>query len=102
MVNITVLKKAFFEDIISEYSDAPCERCSLFEVGQKFVIDDIDKVPDSFCVWAWVAIQRDVAMIEFGATPPPIQKNPHSMISCCTCGARPVIFRIEKVEDSQK
>ena len=69
----------------------------MFEVGQKFVIENVDKIPDSFCNWAWLDIQRDVAMIEYGATPPPKQKTPHSMISCCTCGARPVIFRIEKV-----
>jgi uncharacterized repeat protein (TIGR04076 family) len=61
----------------------------------------VDKIPDSFCNWAWLDIQRDVAMIEYGATPLPKQKNPHSMISCCTCGARPVIFRIEKVENKK-
>ena len=101
MVSITVLKRAVFEDIINEYSENSHERCpcSVFKEGQKFIIEDMDKIPDGFCTWAWADIQRDVAMINFGATPTPKQKNPHSMVSCCTDGSHPVIFRIEKIQE---
>lgn len=98
-VLITVVKKALFEDIAESVLDTPAQECTEFEVGDKFIISDFYKVPSNFCPWAWADIQRDIAMILYGATPEPKLKNPNSIMSCCTCGLHPVVYKIELIEE---
>ncbi len=71
--------------------------CDLFEDGQEFLLDDFPTIPEGFCDWAWADIQRDVIGVAMGAEYPWI-KDPGLLISCCTDGLRPVIFKIERVE----
>lgn len=98
MVKITVVKKAFFDDLIqNEFGSlTDFSICERFVEGQEFILANIGKIPEGFCSWAWADIQRDLAMIEFGAKPEPSLTNPHSIYSCCSEGLRPVIFKIEK------
>lgn len=100
-VKITVVKTEFYpdlvEDVNTEVEGEFCP-CPIFEVGQQFIIDSVDVIPKNFCAWAWADIERDIAMILFGAQPQPILKNPHSMYSCCDEGLRPVVFKIERIE----
>jgi len=103
MVRITCVKKALFPEFLGELDMTIADNdqfgeCPKFYVGQEFILKDIDDMPKDFCPWAWGDIQRDVAMIQFGAIPEPIMKNPHSMYSSCAEGLRPVIFRIEKID----
>lgn len=97
MVKITVIKKALFDDIIASISEIPVDCCEMFFEGQVFEVTDIDDIPSGFCSWAWADIQRDVAMINFGAQPMPRLKNPRSIVSCCSEGLRPVVFLIEHI-----
>lgn len=98
---ITVVKKAFNEDLVQAYGDkawavAPC---TDFEVGQEFVMDaDHTYMPEGFCSWAWADIQRDVEAIGHGASYPWIEGH-NAIVSCCTDGLRPVSFRIERMEE---
>jgi len=100
MVKITVVKKAYFEDIVvqEQSSLGNFQACERFSEGQEFILDSIGKMPEDFCAWAWADIHRDIVMIEYGAQPPPKLTNPHSIYSCCTEGLRPVVFRIEKLQ----
>ena len=99
MIRITVVKRALFEELISDVAPTNKEfsKCEKFTDGQVFLIVGAKQIPEGFCSWAWADIQRDVAMIECGGEPKPKLNMPHSMYSCCSEGLRPVVFKIEKI-----
>lgn len=92
---ITVLKRtAADQDLIDEYLDDSFKEkgfgvCTAFEDGQEFVTDS-PRMPEGFCNWAWVDIQRDVVAVLFGGDYPWV-KQPGTAITCCTVGFRPVV-----------
>ena len=100
-VRITVVKTEFYPDLVEDV-DTTVEGnfgpCPVFKVGQIFDVANIDSIPAGFCSWAWADIERDVAMILFGATPQPVLKNRHSIYSSCDEGLRPVVFKIERID----
>lgn len=99
-IRITVVKTEFYPDLASEVDinlNPHFGMCPIFRVGDIFFLKSLDDIPQGFCSWAWADIQRDIAMILFGATPSPELKNPHSMFVCCDEGIRPVIFKIERM-----
>jgi len=57
---------------------------------------DMDTIPKGFCVWAWAAIEKDVSILALGGNAPWIRKE-GVIISCCTDGLRPVVFKLERV-----
>ena len=107
-VKITVLRRMSNPDLIEEYAprDEPGWRvCEHFLEGQEFVLDmegrtefmvDSDIVPRGFCLWAWAAIERDVSVLALGGNVP-WSRNEGTMISCCTDGLRPVVFKLERI-----
>ena len=71
--------------------------CPYFKIGQEFVTDKT-KMPEGFpCSWAWADIQRDVVHLALNGDFPWI-KQKGTMVSCCTDGLRPVIFKLERLE----
>ena len=96
---ITVMKRAFHEDLINEHfpeSAGKLTPCLIFHVGQLFEIKGIFPTkPDGFCDWAWADVQRNVAMACMGAELPS-----GCAFTCCSDGLRPVTFRIEAREAS--
>lgn len=108
-VKITVYKTLLFEELLCELDmeykngeNRDFGKCPRFNEGDTFFIDNIDDIPNKFCSWAWCDIERDVAMILFGAEPEPKLKKSHSMYSCCDEGIRPVIFYIERIDNESK
>lgn len=98
-LRITVLKKMHFPDLQAGYAkDGTFGVCSAFEEGQVF--ETAEGKPNAFCSWAWADIQRDVTLVQSGAKLPWIGKK-NTMISCCTDGFRPVVFRIDRVGDEE-
>jgi uncharacterized repeat protein (TIGR04076 family) len=103
-VRITVVKRAFHQDLVDRHADKAkflgmCSACQRFEEGQSFVIEAFPTKPADFpCDWAWVDIQRDVAVILFGGDLPWMAK-PGTAMPCCSDGFRPVSFLIERLED---
>ena len=96
-VKITVLKREIYKDLVEEYAaDKSMPVCDKFQDGQEFIVEGLDQ-PQGFCSWAFADIQRDVLAIKLGAQYPWI-KEPSTIISCCTDGIRPVIFKIELVD----
>lgn len=101
-VRITVLKCELYQDLLNEhYSPESRERkrpiCPTFKEGQVFDLHPWRFKPDGFCDWAWSDIYRDVTSVAFGVGHPWASPKPMA-IACCTDGARPVVFRIERVE----
>ena len=99
---ITVVKKVNNKDLFGGNSPAAVDEkmtpeCDRFDVGQEFVVDS-PMCPEGFCNWAYADIQRDLVHILFGGYYPWMREKGVA-ISCCTDGLRPVIFKIEKIED---
>ncbi len=101
-VKITVIKKISVKDLFGDnppnYNDERVTPdCNRFEVGQEFIVDSPACPPD-FCGWAFADIQRNISHILFGGDYP-WMKDKGVDIACCTDGLRPVIFKIERIED---
>ena len=69
----------------------------MFEVGQEFIIekgngkDDFWHMLDGkFCSEAWDCVSRYIEGW---------MKEENEMIACCNDGTRPVIFKIERVDE---
>jgi len=101
---ITVLKRTINQDLIDEYLDdeykdmAPCER---FRDGQEFVIESSEEfsaVPKDFCAWAWADIRKDILGVATGSDMPGFKRR-GTVITGCTDWFRPVIFKVERMED---
>ena len=95
-IKITVLKKLFHHDLIKKYTDTKdWTACQHFEVGQEFIVskDTPWEMPAGFCCWAWSDIQKMVWGMARG--------GPNLFVTCCTDGYRPVVFKLEKLENSR-
>lgn len=95
-VKITVLKKIRTDEIYDEFaSESATPSCALVEVGEEFVSKNMS-MPEGFCSWAWADIQRDVVHLALGGDFP-WMKEKGKMVSSCTDGLRPVIFKLERI-----
>jgi len=102
-VKITVVERTFNEEISRDFGSEPFLAgrgfgpCPNFEDGQVFVLDALSK-PERFCNWAWADIHREVRTVAFGGGFPWVN-TPNSTICCCTDGMKPVVFKVERVEE---
>jgi len=94
-VLIMVLKKHFHKDFVEQYTARPEDwtECRHFQVGDEFLVPkEIPwQMPEGFCGWAWADIQKLVLDVARGGK--------DVFLTCCTDGYRPVIFKLEKVEE---
>ena len=102
---ITVLKKSCFPELVEEYcADPATGPCKMFEEGQVRIVDSSAyfnmEIPDGFCAEAWHSISHYVyAVIQGGAIMKGWMNSDKVMITCCNDGVRPVIFKLEAVDD---
>ena len=99
-VKITVVKKLSNKDIFGDkpplgFTNAPV--CDRLQEGQEFIVDG-STFPEGFCCWAYADIQRDITHLRFGGDFP-WMKEKGTVLSCCTDGVRPVIFKLERLPD---
>ena len=96
-VKITVLKRVQTGDLVNEYGKETYDtECPKLVEGEEFLVKNYN-IPEGFCSWAWADIQRDVIVLAMGCDFLWMKKK-GTMISCCTDGLRPVIFKLERVE----
>jgi len=88
-------KELFGDDPPLTLTDAPL--CPRFTEGQEFVFDP-STLPQGFCPWAYADIYRAICHLRFGGDFPWL-KEKKTMLSSCTDGARPVIFKLELLEE---
>ena len=99
---ITVVKRLSSKDLYGNNPPAKIKeemvtpQCPALKEGQEFIFER--DCPPGFCSWAFADIQRDIMAITFGSSYPWI-KEKNVAITCCTDGLRPVIFRVERIED---
>ena len=68
-------------------------------MGQSF--DAGWEIPKGFCSFAWADIHDSVKMIQCGGNPDCIRQD-HTAISCCKDALCPVVFKIERLDESMR
>ncbi len=99
-VKITVVKKISNQDMFGDNSPVGFTAvpvCDRLQTGQEFISDE-GRYPPDFCAWAFADIQRDITHLRLGGDFPWI-KEKGTVLACCTDGVRPVIFKLERIED---
>ena len=100
-IKITVIKTSTFKDL-QTYAVSEIKPCHVLKEGQEFTTTY--EKPNGFCDWAWNDIHPYVsAMLAGGNFAEGMykgwMKDKNTVIACCTDGLRPVVFRIEKIEE---
>lgn len=100
-LKITVLKRMLNEDLAKEYCVGEVGPCEIFNEGQEFIYDPYGdgSKPENFCENAWVDIYKTLFTLSANGSFSGWMKNEKSIITCCTDGIRPVIFKIETLTD---
>ncbi len=101
-VRITVVKKLDMHEIFAG-SDPGCSAsippvCDRFEEGGVFETD-MESVPEGFCPFAFIDISRYLSGLRSGVNYPWMKEEGTALV-CCTDGFRPVIFRLERIEQA--
>lgn len=99
-LKFTVLQKLSAKEVygrpLPEVVEDEAPYCDRLELGQEFWVDVSGAMPAGFCTWAWHDIYPAVTGLRFGGTYPWIRKE-GLIYSCCSDGARPVFFKIERL-----
>ena len=100
---ITVVKRSLNSDLAKEFIKSEVGPCEVFKDGQVFETQFSQK-PEGFCDWAWNDIFKTVVTLARGGNFSKDifenwMKQENSMITCCTDGVRPVIFKVERIEN---
>lgn len=103
-VKITVLRRELYPDLTAEYlADPVGKKCPHFAEGQEFLVDIENfsrMLHGKFCADAWDAISRYVyAALQGGSIMRGWTKDERVMITCCNDGTRPVIFKLERIDE---
>ena len=102
-IKVTVIKRVdpeyIFDGIVPLAPNGEkYAKCSVFEKDQEFIFTKDNTRPKGFCPWAFENIFRDVSILMFGGDFYPWTKK-GTQITCCNDGIRPVIFKLERIED---
>lgn len=101
-VKITVLKRCLNTELADEYCNCKVDLCPTFKEGQEFIASF--DMPDGFCGSAWNDISKYVMTLISGGNFSKDffdgwMKDDNQMIACCSDGIRPVVFKIERIEN---
>jgi uncharacterized repeat protein (TIGR04076 family) len=101
-IRITVERKfspreVFGQDMKQASSGDTIPSCRFVEEGQEFIAENSFKMPDGFCGWAW----RDmtVRLTKFDLIDDMDWPKRDVTYVACGDGIRPVIFRLERLND---
>jgi len=114
-VRIAVLKRAVFEDICKEYGSndfldrGGCGPCGQFQDGQEFILDHSLDMPENFCTYAFADIRHELMVVPNGRSQPYVRAEGTAIATnrCPSSGSsaqdamKPVLFKIERIEEPQ-
>ncbi len=99
-IKITVIKRFSPEDVFGHEYITPTgdkiEKCS-FEDGQEW-ISESREMPEGFCWWAWADLTRSVNVLRLGGNYKHWAED-GIIYDTCSDGVRPVVFKIERIEE---
>ncbi len=96
---ITVMRKAFYQDLSEKYEN-PLEHACDVEEGQVFITEGWKK-PEGLCDSAWESMSAFVMTLAYGGEDiyEGWMKNKRSAMISCNDGFRPVSFLIEALDE---
>lgn len=99
---ITVLRKMFNGDFAEKYCQESVTKCPVFQEGQEFIYSHLEdgNKPTGFCEHAWNDIYSTVMTLAQKGTYLGWMKEKGTNIVCCTDGIRPVVFKIERIQEN--
>ena len=100
-VRITVLRREFYPDLAEAYlsEGASAGACPLQAVGDVFLYTGGAEKPEGLCPWAWLTLYNKVNTLSSAGFENGWYKGGRTRIDCCTDGVRPVIFRVEALDE---
>lgn len=102
-VKISVQKKISPEHVfdglvpVQPGTNTPYNICSI-DVNSEWVVGKDGEMPDGFCPWAWRDLYKDLAVLRFGGDFGFWVESPY-MYTACSDGIRPVIFKLERLDN---
>ena len=72
-------------------------KCPYYTDGQEYIISK-DKMPEGFCESAWRSIYPSVDVLINGGNYSYFKEKGVSIV-CCNDGLRPVVFKVERIEE---
>lgn len=99
-VKITVVETTFNKNLAEKYAHAGLKPCSYNTVGQIFISNGWQK-PKGLCANAWKSMQEYVFTLAHGGGNfyDGWLKNPKAAMIACNDGFRPVIFKVEALDE---
>jgi len=97
---VTVIKRACNMELVNLYVKIPenISACNKVKDNQEFIISNPYEMPEGICSYAWADIRPQILAIASGGTFE-FLKEKNIAIATCTDLFRPVIFKIEKVDE---
>lgn len=97
---VTVIKRACNMDLVNSYVKIPenFSTCKMVKDNQEFVISNPYEMPEGICAYAWADIRPQILAIASGGTFE-FLKEKNTAVATCTDLFRPVIFKIEKIDE---
>jgi uncharacterized repeat protein (TIGR04076 family) len=101
-IKITVMRALTYEDVFGDdvpeyFPPSIPSPCGKHESGEVFITEGTD-CPEGLCNWAYSDIQKEIVHIYHGGDNHWMEE-PGVGYASCTDGMKPVLFRIERVED---
>ena len=103
---ITVLKRECYGDLQEKYLAVPKSGpCPFFHEGLEIMVDGdnfFHMLDGKFCSEAWDCISRYVyTALQGGSIMRGWTNDEKMMITCCNDGTRPVIFKLERIDEEE-
>jgi uncharacterized repeat protein (TIGR04076 family) len=98
---ITVLKRMLNQELADDYCKEETGPCEVFTEGQEFIYDHSGEgsKPENFCEWAWNDMYKSVITLASKGTFGLWMKDDKTIITCCTDGIRPVVFKVQRIDE---
>ena len=96
-VRITVLRRLYHPELYAEYGTTPGTPCQKVRDGQEFIVGHDAMMPEGFCSWAWAEFFHYVLTLARGGDV--VGSKPGTFVASCADGYRPVLFKLERIED---
>jgi uncharacterized repeat protein (TIGR04076 family) len=99
---ITVVKRECNTELVNSYVKNPgnVSACNLVKDNQEFIVSNPYEMPEGICAYAWADIRPQILAIASGSTFE-FLKDKNTALATCTDLFRPVIFKIEKMEEKK-
>ena len=97
---VTVVKRECNMELVNSYVKNPenVSACNLVKDNQEFIVSNPYQMPEGICAYAWADIRPQILAIASGGTFE-FLKDKNTALATFTDLFRPVIFKIEKMEE---